>query len=246
MKNERPVGHDRFQSLLRLSGDAVLVGGQSLVVWAHHFGIEPRYPLIPFISNDVDFLAGRHLAEEIAGQLGGKLFVPKIDDHVIVNTAVVTFGVDEDYERVDFLANVAGMDSRKIRERAIAVKAWNIEIHVMHPVDCLESRIHNLDLLPEKRNDVGIAQANLAIEIVRALIEEVLQRGEERHALKLAEHIGYLSRSREAANAFVSYGIEVLHAVPIDLMPAGFQAKRWPQLQKYAKKKMQKKPGSSR
>lgn len=245
MKNERPVGHDRFQSLLKLSGDAVLVGGQSLVVWAHHFGIEPKYPLIPFISNDVDFLAGRHLAEEIAGQLGGKLFVPEIDDHVVVNTAVVTFGVDEDYERVDFLASVAGMDSKKIRERAIAVKAWDNGIRVMHPVDCLESRIHNLDLLPEKRNDVGIAQANLAIEIVRALIEDVLRRGEERHALNLAEHIGYLSRSRQAANALVSYGIEVLHAIPIELMPDGFQAKRWPQLQNYAKKKMPKKPGSS-
>ena len=238
MKVEKPVGHERFRKLLKLSGDAVLVGGQSLAVWAEHFGIEPRPPLVPFISNDVDFLAGKRVAVEIARQLGGKLFLPKPDDHVQVNTAVVTFGSEEQYERVDFLASVAGIDSKKLRQRAVEVEAWDVKFRVMHPVDCLESRIQNLELLPEKRNDVGIAQANLAIEIVRALIERVAKSGDQRHGLGLAEHVGYLSRSRAAANAAAKYGISVLDAIPVDLMPEDFKKKRWPQLEKYAEKKI--------
>lgn len=242
MRVEKPVEHERFRSLLKLSADAVLVGGQSLAVWADHFGIEPKPPLVPFISNDVDFFAGKKVAMEVANQLGGKLFLPKADDHVQVNTAVVTFGSEEKYERVDFLASVAGMDGKKLRQRAIEVEAWGVKFQVMHPVDCLESRLHNLELLPEKRNDVGIAQAKLAVEIVRALITQVLRAGDERHALDLAEHAGYISRSRVAANAATRYGVSVTDAIPANLMPEEFRKKRWPQLQKYAVQKRHREP----
>ncbi len=240
MKSEQPIDQERFRRLLRLSGNAVLVGGQSLAVWAHHFGIEPQYPLVPVVSYDVDFFAGAQVAKEMAARLGGKLFLPEPDDHVKVNSAVVTFGSEEKYERVDFLANVAGMDGKKIRARAIEVEAWGAKFRVMHPVDCLESRLQNLELLPNKRTDVGVAQAKLAIGIVRRLIEDVLEKGEERHALKLAEHVGFLSRSRAAANAYGSYEIDVLEAIPTDVMPQEFNEKRWPQLQKYASERRPK------
>jgi hypothetical protein len=234
---ESPFDHERFRALLGLSADAVLVGGQSLAVWAEHFGVEPGPPLVPFISHDVDFFAGKPVAKEIARRLGGKLFFPAPDDHVQINSAVVTFGTGEKYERVDFLAAVAGMDGSKIRQRAVEVEAWGANFRVMHPVDCLESRLQNLELLPHKRNDVGIAQAKLAMQIVRALIERTLAAGNARDALALAEHVGYLSRSRAAGNAAAFYGVSVLDAIPLDSMPAEFKKKRWPQLRKYAARK---------
>jgi len=45
---------------------------------------------------------------------------------------------------------------------------------LLHPLDVLESRRRNLDALPSKQNTIGVAQARLAMRIVRAVIEDFM------------------------------------------------------------------------
>ena len=108
MTEEVPPSASLIRSLLELQPDAVLVGGQSLAAWAQHYALAPLPPLVPVFSKDIDFLARAAVADEIGKKLGGKVFHPSPDDHVQINTAVVSLPQGSDYVRVDFLAVVVG------------------------------------------------------------------------------------------------------------------------------------------
>jgi hypothetical protein len=118
---------------------------------------------------------------------------------------------------VDFLSGVAGLTTKDLARRAIELDIPEIgRLRVIHPVDVLDSRIQNLHLLPEKRNDAGIAQARLALGVARAFIaREVATRG-ERVGLKLLERIAEMASDIAAVRIFLLYGIDPLEAIPLD------------------------------
>lgn len=229
---------DQIPRLLKLRPDAVLVGGQSLVVWANVLGVRPKPPLQPYVTSDIDFLGSRQVARDMAGKLGAQLLVPPENDHVQVNPAVLLLqGKDGGRVIVDFLSVVSGPAAAKVRKRALEVEAFGTMFKVMHPVDCLHSRISNLHLLPAKRNAIGVAQARLSIEIVHAFIAKVVSSGEVRHALDLAEHVGKLARSSAAAQVSAEFNISILDAIPVAMLPKAFREKQWPLLLARAGKK---------
>lgn len=80
---------------------------------------------------------------------------------------------------------------------------------ILHPLDVLESRLRNLAELPSKRNLQGIAQADLAIDVTRCFVLELLLRE---------------GNMRQILNA--------IGAVVADQIPSEeFRTLRWPQLQ---------------
>jgi hypothetical protein len=229
---------DRIPELLRLRPDAVLVGAQALVVWANVLGVRTRPPLEPYVTSDIDFLGSREVARELARKLGAQLLVPPKDDHVQVNAAVLLLrGKDGGRVLVDFLSVVSGLDVAKIRARALEVEAFDTVFKVMHPVDCLASRIGNLHLIPAKRNETGAAQARLAVEIVHEYIAKVAGAGEARHALDLVEHVGKLARTAVAAQVGEQFHVRILDAIPLTALPRAFQEKQWPRLVARAERK---------
>lgn len=238
MTSEAEASAEQLPRLLRLRPDAVLVGGQSLAVWAAALGVRPRPPLDPYVTSDIDFLGSRRVAKELAEKLDAALLVPPADDHVQVNSAVLLLR-DPRGGRVlvDFLSGVVGLEATKIRKRALEVEAFDTVFRVMHPVDCLESRVANLYALPSKRNESGVAQARLAVEIVREFIAKVAASGNERHTLKLVEHVGRLARGKGAAQVGARYGIDVMEAIPVEKLPQAFREKQWPRIVARAPKK---------
>lgn len=240
MTEEVPPSAALIRSLLELQPDAVLVGGQSLAAWAQHYALAPLPPLVPVFSKDIDFLARAAVADEVGTKLGGKVFHPSPDGHVQINTAVVSLPQGSDYVRVDFLAVVAGLDEKDIKKRALELEAFGTRFWVMHPVDCLTSRLENLRLLPEKRDEVGAAQAELAVKVMREFILEMASAGSARHVLDLAEFVAKLATKPAGIEARVHFGINVLSAIPVEKMPKEFRQKRWPQIKKYYEGKIQK------
>src|SRR6185437_13447970 len=117
--------------------------------------------------------------------------------------------------------------------RAIEMDIPDIgRLRVIHPVDVLDSRIQNLHLLPEKRNDAGIAQARLALGVARGFIaREVTTRG-ERVGLKLLERIAEIAADIAAVRVFLLYGIDPLEAVPLEQFrtTTALHRVRWPQI----------------
>jgi hypothetical protein len=238
LTSEAPASGGQIPRLLALRPDAVLVGGQSLAAWAAALGIRPGPPLDPYVTSDIDFLGSRRVARELADKLDAELLVPPAEDPVQVNAAVLLLR-DPLGGRilVDFLNAVVGLDASKIRKRALEVEAFGTVFRVMHPIDCLESRVANLHLLPSKRNEIGVAQARLAVEIVHAFVARVALSGNVHHALKLAEHVGRLARGKVAAQVGAQYGFDILEAVPVANLPRVFREKQWPRIVARARKK---------
>jgi hypothetical protein len=136
-------------------------------------------------------------------------------------------------KQVDFLSGVVGLTTKDLARRAIEMDIPDIDrLRVIHPVDVLDSRIQNLHLLPEKRNDAGIAQARLALGVARAFIaREVATRG-ERVGLKLLERIAEMATDIAAVRVFLLYGIDPLEAVPLEQFrtTTALHKVRWPQI----------------
>ena len=136
-------------------------------------------------------------------------------------------------KRVDFLSGVVGLTTKDIVHRAVELKVPRIgRLRVMHPVDVLDSRIQNLHLLPEKRTASGIAQGRLAVEVARAFVRAEISARGERAGLNLLERIADIADDIAAVRVFLLYGIDPLHAVPLDDFRAtgALHRVRWPQI----------------
>ena len=112
---------------------------------------------------------------------------------------------------VDFLASVAGLATVDVVRRAVEMEVPQIgRLRVMHPIDVLDSRVQNLDLIPSKRTPAGVSQAKLAIDVARASVAaEIVERGEKK-ALRLLERIAAIAADDGATRVFLRYGIDPL------------------------------------
>jgi hypothetical protein len=240
---ERPSGYtiqEIWQLLGQLGGisdDVVLVGGQALAFWAHYYRAKLPGDLLPYVTLDVDFLGTSAHAKAFADKLAGAtLYLPSLDDHTPSSGRVVARNVFGRTLEVDFLHSMAGLSESEVRRNAVEIKdtRGDLLVRVMHPLYCLESRIKNLVLLPSKRDRFGIAQAQLAVRVMRLHIAHVLDEADgTRKALRLVERIGELALSEPGKRCFLEYRVDLLKAVPAKSISAPeFEQRRWPQLRR--------------
>jgi hypothetical protein len=215
------------------SPEAVLVGGQALGFWADRYSVSRPAPLMPTVTADVDFIGGSALARKLGEALGWKWWVPSLDDVTEQSGKVTLRMPDNSIKQVAFLFAVTGLTTADVIRRAIEMHVPEIgTLRVMHPIDVLDSRIQNLLLIPGKRNEMGVAQAQLAVLVVRAFIrEEIDVRGEKR-ALRLLERVVSLAESPGAIRIFLAHGIDPLTAIPNEdfRTTSSLHTKRWPQV----------------
>ena len=109
-------------------------------------------------------------------------------------------------------------------------------------------------LIPEKRGAVGIAQAQLAVRIVKGFFNRLIAEGASTRVIFAAvERIRQIAINKQLTSVMLDYGIDVLSAVPVEQIDhARFRLKRWPQIteavqeqkRKYQQQRMRKaKPG---
>lgn len=231
---EAPLSSKEVTAILSIcSPRALLVGGQALAFWADHLQVTKPGELSSGVTADADFIGDSALARDLGKRLGWTTWLPTLDD-ATPQTGKVTHRLrDGSVKQVDFLSGVVGLTTKDIVRRAVEMRVPQIgRLRVMHPIDVLDSRIQNLHLLPEKRNPLGIAQARLAVDAARAFVrQEIAGRG-ERAGLKLLERIVDIARDIAAVRVFLLYGIDPLHAVPLDdfRTTSALHRRRWPQI----------------
>jgi hypothetical protein len=190
---ELALSPEEVEQILRhCDGQALLVGGQSLALWAQRYALPRPEVLAMAVSNDVDFLGPLRVARALHQALAGrdwKLWEPSMDD-VTSQTAKLSNTLPDGIKQIDFLGDLIGMSARDVQSRAVQ---WELpdgkRLRIMHPLDVLESRLKNLALLAEKRNAQGIEQAHLAIEMVQRYLREMLAAGRLRDVFEAAERI---------------------------------------------------------
>lgn len=233
-RSEAPLSAEDVRKILSIcSPMGLLVGGQALAFWADHLQVERPESLISGVTADADFIGDAALATALGKRLGWQTWIPSLDDST-PQTGKVTHRTESgEVKQVDFLSGVAGLTTKDLARRAIEMDIPDIgRLRVIHPVDVLDSRIQNLHLLPEKRNDAGIAQARLALGVARAFIaREVVTRG-ERSGLKLLERIAEIAIDIAAVRVFLLYDIDPLEAVPLEQFrtTTALHKVRWPQV----------------
>jgi hypothetical protein len=212
----------------------VLGGGQALAFWADRLTVHRPADLQAAVTADADFIGDSALARKLGEKLGWQCWIPSLDD-VTSQTGKVTRKLkDGSVKQVDFLSGVVGLTTKDVVRRASELQVQGIgTLRVMHPIDVLDSRIQNLDLIPAKRNKMGIAQAALAVAVARAWIHhEIHAEGGERAALKLLERVVAIAEDIGAIRVFLLHGIEPLDAVPVNdfVATSNLHTKRWPQI----------------
>lgn len=221
------------QILTICSPTGLLVGGQALAFWADHLQVERPESLVSGVTADADFIGDAALATTLGKRLGWQTWIPSLDDSTPQTGKVTHRTKGGEVKQVNFLSGVVGLTTKDLARRAIEMDIPDIgRLRVIHPVDVLDSRIQNLHLLPEKRNDAGIAQARLGLGVARAFIaREVATRG-ERVGLKLLERIAEMASDIAAVRVFLLYGIDPLESVPLEEFrtTTALHKVRWPQI----------------
>jgi hypothetical protein len=212
--------------------EPLLVGGQALAFWAVWFKIETPAELGDKVTTDADFVGSSKNARALNKQLHWTMWTPSLDDST-PQTAKLTKRVDYNgVKQIDFLHSIVGLDTKEIRKRAVTINLPpSSKISILHPVDVLTSRLKNLQHLPEKQNEVGVAQAHLAIKIASAFLRTLLAAPHPRELLTWIEHIARIALDKSLGYTLDRYQLDPLKSIPAgEIGVSEFQVKRWPQL----------------
>lgn len=168
--------------------EAVLIGGQAVNFWAEFYSAEvPQLAQFgPYASKDIDFYGFKNAAAELAAKLGGRVFVPTLDDHNTPNTALIKAVIDGHTVTIDFLNSVLGIHRRRFRAVLfgmivdVAGQQQQFRIKIMHPVDCLISRVTNILHPAIMRSDqFAIRQLYAAHWILRHYVRKAIEANDD-------------------------------------------------------------------
>jgi hypothetical protein len=212
------------------NGDLVLVGGQALNYWAEVYA--PRLPALraeaPFTSKDIDVIgeASQKAARQIARALHGQTTEPTIYEATAA-VAVVSYSDPGGTPRViDFLRKLHKVDVKDVERTALVLRPG---LRVMHPVWCLESRVHNCLDLADYQTPEGYSQARAAVFCAREFLRDLLDAGEIQAVMELDKRIYQLAHHRAAQCA--KHGLRPFEAVLVDeRMPEKFLTEAYPRM----------------
>jgi len=217
--DESAISEEELLKLLRVSKDAVLIGGQALAFWVAYFGIEIPPGPRAFISGDADFLGFVEHVKTFSDAIGGRPEYPSKHQMTALHGVVTKHTRGGEQIGVDVLRSVVGIDSHGVKQRAIEVHHPSdpaLRFKVMNPIDCMVSRFENLRKLREKQNEVGVWQGNISIAVCHAYLEKLIALADERQAIRVATRILGVAGTAPGLQAFRNYGLEPLDAIPID------------------------------
>lgn len=103
---------------------------------------------------------------------------------------------------VVFMASVLGVDDESITDNFVAIEGrWNgatINLLVMHPLDCLRSRLANINTL-RRFDDHSVRQAALTLRVLEQYLGDVLAAGNFRSAQRIFRELQFVVRDQHLA-----------------------------------------------
>jgi hypothetical protein len=230
-----------------LERDLVLVGGQAVNFWASYY--EDRIPQLaveaPFTSKDIDFCGDQRAVRICAERLDGTARLPTIDDATPNSGTVVFVDAAGITRTLDVLSAPFGLDAAEVHATTLPVEILDdggavtgVSFYVMHPVLCMESRVHNVaGLAWPYDTERGRKQLRASILFAREFMRDVLDCRIEaetpvRTVMKLNERIfRFSTRDHHAKEVYRSRDVDPAAAIVDDArFPAAFRDTRLPQM----------------
>lgn len=204
---------------------AIVVGGQALALWCRFY--LDRNPKIAtyysLTSEDLDVYGSAEDAKTLAQHLlDAEVLIPDGWDNT-ANAAVVLGRIGDRQIRIDFLRSVLGVDHKSLTDHYVTLTkdspAGALHIHLMHPLDCLRSRLSNLNDL-HRHGVHAVSSAKAAMMVVELFIDELLKAGDFRNAQASLISLAFIGRdrclSKSADLKFSINPIEILQKFRVD------------------------------
>lgn len=214
-----------------------MVGGQALETWGLFFDVlaptGDRHPL----TEDTDWLGSKRDAQWLCDLLGKDstdLRLASADDNGPSSALAFLKRPDGRILLMDFLHAIIGPTSDEVRRLAVPINVGSdppITLHVMHPLLCLASRLHNVQTLESKRRGNGPMQAEWAVAIAREFITRTIESGNLRGAQKACQQVAEQAEYQAGPFCFIELGLDPLHAVTSEHLQAiggRFATDEWP------------------
>jgi hypothetical protein len=220
------------QLIANLDPSMILVGGQALAFWMDWYGMKVTRQQI---SSDGDVLGSLKAARALAKQLQGTI-------RPVRNSAMTSLvaqvrvprpgGKVANVDVLHKLFTVNGLKkstefTKRVIARSVQVK-WSegIVFRVMHPLDILESRVHNAAGLLEDKGPHVLTQAKWAIKVAKAAVLKMAKdaalsqhaQAPERRLGAAMKAIHGLAHSRAGRTLQKQHGIEVLDAIDTEAL----------------------------
>jgi hypothetical protein len=157
---------------------------------------------------------------------------PSIEDSTPQTAKLSITLPDGGIKQIDFLNSIVGLDTVKIEARSVDLDLIDGKhIRVLHPLDVLESRLRNLDLLPSKQTAIGRAQLKLAVGVMAKFLRTLLVEAPLRTVLEAVERVADIALDQRLARVLSVEGIDLLSEVPVrHIDSAPFRERRWPEV----------------
>jgi hypothetical protein len=191
----------------RVGEDVTLVGGQAVALWEHLLGLPIATETI-----DIDFLGDAAQARDLADALGYRCRIPDAQDPTPKTAILID---DAGVVVADFLAYVAGLNETDILRRRVRIAAGNAHsFYVLHPFDCVASRLANIALMSSKSGPRGYDQLRAAIRVCYAYLIRLPSEGKAEEAIRLANRLFDLALTDTGKRIYFEQGIDLLDALP--------------------------------
>jgi hypothetical protein len=253
MAPSQPLPDEEVLRILRLLQPAVhdqriiLVGGQAVAFWQRFLQRHSKDLALvePLTSKDIDFEGSPRAVRRAAELLAGTAKFPDADDATTPNTGIVIYHDPQGTKRViDFIEAPLPLTARDVRQSAVPVDTEaddgsTIQLLVLHPERCMESRIYNVEALG-KTGKLGLRQLRVSVVCAREWSRYLLDSNQipepdrMRAVGKLNERIfRKCLTDRRFRNVYLKHGVDPFDAVVIDhpLLADRMRHTRYPQMQ---------------
>lgn len=248
LSNAKMLSYEEVVELLRgaQDEDLVLVGGQAVLIYAHLYHLED---IVTGVSGDLDLLGSVSSAKRYAAKFESmdSLRIADLSDNTL-NTAILAVNLNalgSDPIIVDFIANVGGLKAQEVSEHALQIDLSDGTVKVIHPFHLLQSKLHNIVHIPQKKTVQGLRQLELTLKIAELYFEEIMSDSArlDRAKLNAAENLFAILSCPDALEVNAIYG-------PVDLMrpirenPPDvefFKSTRLPQMTEFISRKTEEK-----
>lgn len=237
-QTEVSVPAELLERILDLAGtDMILVGGQALAFWAAYYHIS--VPAIA-ITKDVDLLGTKADVERLARGLDAEAVFPRKRSMTMLVGQVLKDLPGGNYINIDVMFRVYGdITTEAIAQRAVLAESPAGRFRIMHPLDVLQGRLENVYGLSDKQDENGVAQLQLAINIVRKFVADIASRAAAgadnssrpvalRH-LQRIETLALSDAGRKVARRYQVHVADAIEPAPVAHIKS-FMSKKLPQL----------------
>jgi hypothetical protein len=199
---------------------AVVIGGQAINLWAEHYQTDsaPWNELRPYTSFDLDVLGSRTDVLECSQALAAEAFFPAPSENT-VNSGKVVAQIEGRPFEIDFLHSPNGLSAAEVLEMARTIRFEDVQINILHPLHCVESKTVNLVTLSQDGGDrQDLKHLRLAIAILRQHFTKLtLDGGNEQVLLRWTHRLRTDANHELGIKVTIQHRIRFQEAIPAEL-----------------------------